>query len=238
MINSISSNGIKPMNYTRTDKSNDAQIKALRQQEISIQKQIDSIKNSKQDLKTKQELIKPLESQIQSIEGQIQQAQVDQVSDKNYDSNSSSKVNSENNEKLQKDNIFLSMSSTYKQVKEINSVRKNLEGRANELKADAESDEMRLNFGMAERERAEAAKDHGKANGLQSKIGKLNGDMNKSIKNEINKENKEEDMRTSDPGDIDKYLEKSSEKISEMDLKGDFQNNSDINKKQSIDALA
>lgn len=38
MINSISSNGIKPISYARTDKSNDAQIKALRQQEASIQK--------------------------------------------------------------------------------------------------------------------------------------------------------------------------------------------------------
>ncbi|MBP2031337.1 vacuolar-type H+-ATPase subunit I/STV1 [Clostridium algifaecis] len=238
MINSISSNGIKPMNYARTDKSNDAQIKALRQQEASIQKQIDSIKNSKQDPKTKQELIKPLESQIQSIEGQIQQAQIDQVSNKNGNSNSGSKVNTENNEKFQKDNIFLSMSSTYNQVKQVNSIRKNLKGKANELNSDASFDEMTGNYKMANIERAEAAKDQGKANGLQSKIGKLNSDMNKSVKNEINKENKEENMEISDPGGTDKDLEKSSEKASGMDLKGDFQNDSDINKKQSIDALA
>jgi hypothetical protein len=126
------------------------------------------------------------------------------------------------------------MSSTYNQVKQVNSIRKNLEGRANELKADASSDEMRLNFEMAERERAEAAKDQGKANGLKSKIGKLNNDMNKSVKNELNMENKIENVKVSD---TDKDLERSSKKVSEMDLKGDFQNNSDSIKKQSIDAL-
>ena len=47
-------------------------------------------------------------------------------------------------------------------------------------------------------------------------------------------ENKIENVKVSD---TDKDLERSSKKVSEMDLKGDFQNNSDSIKKQSIDAL-
>lgn len=234
MINSISSNGIKPVTYARTDKSNDVQIKALRQQESSIQKQIDSIKDSKQDPKTKQELIEPLEAQIQSIEGQIQQVQIDQVSNKNDNSSSSSIISSESNEKLLKDNMFLSMSSTYSQVKKVNFVRKNLEEKANELNSDADFDEILDNYQMAKIERREASEDQGKANGLQSKIVKLSHDMDKSVKNEANKENKIENMKSSDPGDSDKDLKKSSEKVLQNSLK----NESDNNKEQSINALA
>lgn len=239
MINSISSNGIKPVTYARTDKSNDDEIKVLRQQESAIQKQIDSIKNGSADSKTKQELIKPLEAQIQNIEAQIQQAQVDQIGSKNdISSNSSSKNESESNVKFSKDNMFLSMSNTYKQVKEVNSVRNGLEGKANELNSDASFDEMTGNYRMAKIERVEASEDKGKANGLKSKVGKLSRDMDKSIKSEANKENKIENIRTSDPDNSDKDFGENSEKISEKNLKGDFQNEFDSNKKQSIDVLA
>lgn len=244
MINSIASNGIKPMTYSRTDKSNDTQIKVLRQQESSIQKQIDSIKDSKQDPKTKQELIEPLEAQIQSIEGQIQQVEIDQVSNKNDNvSNkndnvsSSSAINSESNEKLLKDNMFLSMSSTYKQVTKVNSVRKNLLGKANELNSDAELDEMLENYQMAKIERVEASEDQGKANGLQAKIGKLSHDMDKSVKNEISKENKIENIKSTDSEDLNEDYEKNPKKASEESLKDGAQDNFDDNKKQSINVL-
>lgn len=235
MINSIYSNTVKPTNYIKNDNSNEEEIKILRQQENAIRKQIDSIKNSNQDPKTKKELIEPLESQIQSIEAQIQQTQVDQISNKNDTTNTSISENkSEDNIKFSKDAMFLGLSNTYKQVKEATATKKNLEGKANELNSDAEFDEMMENYTMAAAEKSEASECTGKANGLNYKIGKLNCDMDKSIKNEINKEN----MKYNVPDASDKSFKENSKGSLEKDSKGDLKSNSQNNKIQSINVLA
>lgn len=145
--------------YTRNDNSNDAQIKVLRQQENSIQKQIDSIRNGNGDAKTKKELIEPLQDQIQNIESRIQQLQIDQSSDKSDKNRSLKNIDNKSSKevKLSEDSIFLSMSSTYDKMKKISFVRKNLKGMANELNSDADLDENMGNYKMAKTERKQAS---------------------------------------------------------------------------------
>ncbi|CAB1246398.1 FlxA-like family protein [Clostridium sp. WLY-B-L2] len=190
MISSIFSIGVHNAVSGKKDNSSDDQIKALRSQESSIQKQIDSIKNGDMDVKTKQELMEPLQEQIQSIEAQIQQIQMSQISNednskskiKDQSSLNVSDVDGEDKLKLSKDTLILNVSNTYNQLKTINSIKKKLIGNSNVLKSDADFDENMENYSMAKRERAEAALNMGKANGIQSKIGKLYDNIEGSIK--------------------------------------------------------
>ncbi len=174
MISSIFSIGVHNAVSGKKDNSSDDQIKALRSQESSIQKQIDSIKNGDMDVKTKQELMEPLQEQIQSIEAQIQQIQMSQISNednskskiKDQSSLNVSDVDGEDKLKLSKDTLILNVSNTYNQLKTINSIKKKLIGNSNVLKSDADFDENMENYSMAKRERAEAALNMGKANGI------------------------------------------------------------------------
>jgi hypothetical protein len=193
VINSISSSGANIIIDNKNQKSSDNQVKILQHQEMAVQKQIESIKqNDKMDIKTKQELIKPLESQIQSIESQIQQVQMDAMGKKNDISDSSNKrqISSstsseelENKIEVSKNMLFISMSGIYKQTRSLNSIRKGFNNQANILNSDADFDEMTRNYNGAKRKRAEAASDVGRANAMQSKIGKVNNDIKKSEKN-------------------------------------------------------
>lgn len=197
MINSVSSNDIQIItNNNKNNKSintiND-QIKILQQQETAVRKQIDNIKgNDTMDIKIKQELIKPLEAQIQSIESQIQQVQIENINKKNDISASSDKGQMvstssskelENKIQVSKDSLLLSMSNTYKQTKNLNSIGRGLNNQANILNSEAESDEMRGNYNSAKMKRAEASSNMGKANAIQSKIGKLHNEINKAEEN-------------------------------------------------------
>lgn len=193
MINSISSSSANIIIDNKNQKSSDNQVKILQHQEMAVQKQIESIKqNDKMDIKTKQELIKPLESQIQSIESQIQQVQMDAMGKKNdiYDSSNKRQISSstsseglENKIEVSKNMLFISMSGIYKQTRSLNSIRKGFNNQANILNSDADFDEMTRNYNGAKRKRAEAASDVGRANAMQSKIGKVNNDIKKSEKN-------------------------------------------------------
>jgi hypothetical protein len=93
-----------------------------------------------------------------------------------------SDVDGEDKLKLSKDTLILNVSNTYNQLKTINSIKKKLIGNSNVLKSDADFDENMENYSMAKRERAEAALNMGKANGIQSKIGKLYDNIEGSIK--------------------------------------------------------
>ena len=75
------------------------------------------------------------------------------------------------------------MSGIYKQTRSLNSIRKGFNNQANILNSDADFDEMTRNYNGAKRKRAEAASDVGRANAMQSKIGKVNNDIKKSEKN-------------------------------------------------------
>lgn len=195
MINSISDLGKYNSVSTRKNDSSEDQIKVLRSQEASIQKQIDSIKNGSMDVKTKQQLVEPLQEQIQSIEAQIQQIQISQVNDdgsskvknKKQSISDASVSDGEDRGKLVRDALFLNVSSVYDQLKNISSIRKELMGKSDILKSDAHLDDMTENYAMAKKERAESASTLGKANGIQAKIGKLNHDVSaksKSLKDD------------------------------------------------------
>lgn len=234
MINSISSNGIQIMtNNSKNNKSTNDQIKILQQQETAVRKQIDNIKgNDTIDIKTKQELIKPLEAQIQSIESQIQQVQIEGVntsSDKGQMVSTSSSEELENRIQVSKDSLLLSMSNTYKQTKSLNSIGKGLNNQANILNSEAESDEMRGNYNSAKMKRAEASSNIGKANAIQSKIGKLHNEINKAEEN------------TSDLNEELKYI--SIDKKDDINYKSDEKkeisdDNSTENNSKTIDKFA
>ncbi|WP_162920288.1 FlxA-like family protein [Clostridium fermenticellae] len=204
MINSISSNSVNRIEYLKRDESSEQQIKFLRQQESQVQKQIESIKNSKQDAKTKQELIKPLQEQIQNIESQIEQIQISDASDKNSEANTSKvSSNAGKNSEISKDSLFLSMSSVYKQVGEVNSIKKGLTGRARELNSYAEIDDGIRNYRMADIERKQASEYKGRALGLEAKVGKLIHSVNDTLsgsqdKNELKDASKNDNIANED----------------------------------------
>ncbi|WP_175412919.1 FlxA-like family protein [Clostridium sp. AWRP] len=194
MINGISSNrSIQTMTQNRNDTS-EQEIKLLENQKDALQKQIDNIKNGSGDVNTKQQLIKPIQEQIQEIDAEIQQKQVDSVDSKNDNSNGKSStntkfngINGQNNNKYSGEDLLLDASKIYKQIKTVNSVRSGLMDKANELNSDADVDEALRNYKSAENNRSNAAQSKGRAISLESKIGKLNGEMNKDVKNEIEK---------------------------------------------------
>lgn len=212
IINSIISGNSQAVIQNRNDKSDD-QIKLLRHQQDVIQKQIDNIKNGDADPKTKQQLIAPLEEQIQSVEAQIQQKQIEQSSDKDNQpqvkvKKESVSASTEESNKLSRDVLFFNMSSTYKQIRNVNSIRKNLMGKSNVLNSEASLDAQRGNTKSAERKSAEAASLRGKAYVLESKIGKLNSDIGDSV-GDITDKTREENSRNVNEDD-----KKSSEDIS------------------------
>lgn len=194
MIGGISSNrSIQTMTQNKNDTS-EQEIKSLENQKDALQKQIDNIKNGSGDANTKQQLIKPIQEQIQEIEAEIQQKQVDSVDSKNDNSDGksstntkSNSINTQSNSKYSGEDLLLDASKIYKQIKTVNSVRSGLIGRANELNSDADMDEALGNYKGAEINRSKASENKGRAVGLESKMGKLNGEMNKDIKNEVEK---------------------------------------------------
>lgn len=240
MISAISSGGIQAM-VRGKDNSSEEAVKSLERQKDNIQKQIDEIRNGKEDMKAKQELIKPLEQQIQEIESQIQQEQMDNVSNKNDNSDVKSKkqssatnnVSNANNQKIAEDMLFLNSANTYKQIKSVNSIKKGLMGRANELNSDADMDEMTGNLRGAEKNRSEAAANKGRASGLESKIGELNHKINADVKNTIDKT---QNKTTDDSESVKVSIKKTSG--SDKDLKEYGKNNCDDDKDKSIDVHA
>jgi hypothetical protein len=194
MINGISSNrSIQTMTQNKNDTS-EQEIKSLENQKDALQKQIDNIKNGSGDANTKQQLIKPIQEQIQEIEAEIQQKQVDSVDSKNDHSDgkstkntNSNRVNTQSNSEYSNEDLLLDASKIYKQIKTVNSVRSGLIGKANELNSDADMDEALGNYKSAEINRSNASQNKGRAVGLESKVGKLNEDMNKDMKSEMGK---------------------------------------------------
>lgn len=192
MINGISSNrAMQTISQGKNDTS-EQEIKSLESQKDALQKQIDNIKNGSGDANTKQQLIKPIQEQIQEIDAQIQQEQVDSIDSKNDKSDGksstntkSNSINTQSNSKYSGEDLLLDASKIYKQIKTVNSVRSGLIGKANELNSDADMDEALKNYKGAEINRSNASQNKGRAAGLESKIGKLNGEMNKDAKNEI-----------------------------------------------------
>ncbi len=194
MISGISSNGgIQTITQSKKDTSQD-EIKSLENQKDQLEKQLDNIKNGSGDTNAKQQLMKPIQEQIQQIEAEIQQKQVesvdsknDQSDDKSQTNTKSNSINTQGNSKYSGEDLLLDASKIYKQIKTVNSVRSGLIGKANELNSDADMDEMVHNSKMAEIDRGKASENKGRAVSLESKVGKLNGEMNKDIKNEIEK---------------------------------------------------
>lgn len=233
MINSILSGNSQGVVQNKNNKS-DEQIKLLRHQQAVIQKQIDNIKNGDADPKTKQELIAPLEEQIQSIDAQIQQKQMEQGSDKDNGSRAKVKKESsftgttEESEKLSRDVLFFNMSSTYEQIRGVNSIRKDLIGKSKVLSSEASLDAKRGNTKSAGRKSAEAASLRGKSYALESKIGKLNSDINDNVK-DITDKTKEKGSHK-----VNENSKKDLEDISKKDKYG----NSASDEKSSIDILA
>ncbi|MHC6179326.1 FlxA-like family protein [Clostridium sp. JNZ X4-2] len=230
MIDSISSmdngRGIVGM---KIGNSTDSQVKALRSQESSVQKQIESIKNGSADIKTKQQLIEPLEEQIQNIEAQIQQLQIENMSkdDSVNDKDSSVKRNKQDvsgnmggSIELSRDALFFNLSNMYTQIKSANSVRKDMEGKASELKSDAKLDSMTGtgNAYMVKKESHEAASFKGKAIGLESKIGRVNHVLNEKIKSTADKM---EELSNNGVNKINDDKKSTDNKIPDSNLKED-----------------
>ncbi|ADK14073.1 FlxA-like family protein [Clostridium ljungdahlii] len=194
MISAISSNRSIQTITQNKDNTSEQEVKSLERQKADLEKQLDSIKNGSGDTRTKEQLMKPIQEEIQQIDAEIQQKQVDSVSSKNDHSDgksntntNSSRINTQNSGQYSGENLLLDASKIYKQIETVNSAKNGLISKAKEFNSDADMDEMTHNPRMAEIDRGKAAESKASAVSLESKIGKLNGQMNRDVKNETEK---------------------------------------------------
>ena len=221
MINSVSYNA--KSSYTNTKSQNTSinggvnkEIQALQKQKLQIENQIEKIRTGTAEQKIKEQLIQPLKDQIEQIESEISEKQMEEIkksqnSDTNKETTSSSSKNDENKNN-HSDELLLDNANDYNNIKNISSVKKALKGEARVLRTEADADQARGNIQVAAKKRTKARKNELHANNIDSKIYKVDNNINKnnpntdSIKNggtqsnkdtEINEKQQSEKVHTS-----------------------------------------
>lgn len=170
--------------YNGLKSSQDSEIAALEKSKSRLQEQIEKAKESQLDTKTKQERIKVLQDEIEQIDSTIQQKKLDKIRQKGDASSVSAGNTAENtNGKADATGTLIQISSSYKQMQVLDSLKSGLKGEGRVLAGEIALDQSRGGSSAAvdkKREKLEALKE--KQQDLSEKIGEKGSEMNKDLK--------------------------------------------------------
>ncbi|MEN6389580.1 MAG: hypothetical protein ABFD04_04140 [Syntrophomonas sp.] len=177
------------ISYNGLKSSEDSEIAALEKTKSRLQEQIEKIKESKLDAKSKQERIKVLQDRIQQTDSTIQQKKLDKMRQKEVTSSASSQDTAPNTYEQASDRTLIQISSSYEQMRAMNSVKNTLEGEAHVLAGEIALDRSRGGSTAAVDKKSEKLEDlKEKQQDLNQKIGENNSEMNEKI-NDLASEN-------------------------------------------------